>query len=333
MSIFDLINTWHYFVFLVYILYLKINIWYNTIVSLEYIMEIVNYFYNINSDFWTKFLTIFEVIGTEKFFFIMFLFVYWIYDKKSAFKMAGIYLGSVLINFSLKNIIRRQRPYPKTNDSYSMPSGHCQSYSVVVSSSVIFENRNRKMSAWKWVVSTISLLLVGCVVAIDRMYFGRHFLSDCLVGLALGVVCAIGFSYLMDWFEKISKISLLKFLLFALPLPIILYFVSTFTDIFGTEGTLRIYVCIGIYIGILLGYFTDIKTLDYKPSGSTKTMFLKVLLGALIMFSAYFLLNKTITLVYLIPLNYAILGFLGTYIVPLVMVKAFEESVNVGETK
>ncbi len=296
-------------------------------------MNIVNYFYNISSSFWDSFLSVIEVLGTEKFFFIMFLLLYWIFDKRYAFKMAGIYLGSVLVNFSLKNIIRRPRPYPTQDDSFSMPSGHCQSYSVVVSSSVIYENRHKKLSLWKWIVYPIALVVVGGVLAIDRMYFGRHFLSDCLVGLALGTICAVGFSYLMDWFEKISKISLLKFLLFATPVPVIIYLVTLFTDIFDIEATLRIYVCIGIYLGVLLGYFLDKKTLNYSPSGSLKNMFLKVLLGALIMFSAYFILDKTITIVYLVPLSYAILGFLGTYVVPLVMVKAFDETLNVEKEK
>lgn len=291
-------------------------------------MNIVNYFYNMSSNFLDAFLSIVEILGTEMFFFIMFLLMYWIFDKKYAFKMAGIYLGSVLINFSLKNIIRRPRPYPNQNDSFSMPSGHCQSYAVVVSSSVVFENRHKKFKTWKWIVYPIALLLIGGLLAVDRMYFGRHFLSDCLVGLCVGTLCAVGFAYLMDWFEKISKILLLKFMLFVLPVAVGLFCVATFTDIFDVEATLRIYACVGVYLGVLVGYFLDKKTLNYTPTGDTKTMCLKVLLGTLIMFATYFFLNKTITFVYLIPLSYAVLGFLGTYVVPLVMVKAFDETLK-----
>lgn len=296
-------------------------------------MAIVDYFYSLSSGFLNSVFTVFEVLGTEQFFFIMFLMTYWILDKKFAFKMTGIYLGSVLLNFGLKNIIRRPRPYPKQKDSFSMPSGHCQSYSVVVSSSVVYENKHKKLSTWKWFVYPIILLLVGLVLAVDRMYYGRHFLSDCLVGLALGVLCAIGLSFLMDWFEKVSKISLTKFMLFVLPIPVALYFVATFTDLFDTESILRIYSCVGAYVGVLIGYSLDNKFLKYKPSGSTKNMVLKTLLGFLIILATYFILIKTITIVWLLPLSYAIMGFLGTYVVPLVMVKAFDENINSLEEK
>ena len=292
-------------------------------------MSIVNYFYNINSSFWSTVLSVFEVLGTETFFFIMFLLTYWVFDKNSAFKMAGIYMFSVFVNFGLKNIVKRQRPYPVDNDSYSFPSGHCQSYAVVVSSSVIYENKHNKLKLWKWIVYPIILVLIGGVIAIDRMYFGRHFLSDCLVGLALGTACAIGFSYLVEWLSKISKLSLIKFLLFAMPIPVALYFVATFTELFSAESVIRIYRVVGAYIGVFFGYLCDKKHLNYKPSGSTKSMVLKVLVGALMLTSTYFILLKTITIVYLMPINFAILGFMGTYLVPLVMVKAFEDNVKV----
>lgn len=289
-------------------------------------MSIVNYFYNMSSTFGDTVLKVFEVLGTEYFFFIIFLLTYWMYDKSYAFRMGGVYLSSVLVNFSIKNIVRRQRPYPLEHDSFSMPSGHCQSYSVVVSSSVIYENYHKKLRLWQWIVYPILLVLVGGVIAIDRMYFGRHFLSDCIVGLALGVVCAVCFDKLVAYIASKSKLSLFKFLLIMLPIPVVLYFVATFSGLFSLESVMRIYTCVGAYIGVFFGYWLDSKFLKYKASGSTKNMIFKVIVGVLIMMLAYFILIKTITIVYLIPLNFAILGFLGTYVVPLTMVKAFDEN-------
>lgn len=294
-------------------------------------MKIVDYFYNLSSDFLDAVFNIFSFLGTDLFFVILFFLMYWVGNKYSAFKFAGVYYLSVFLNFGLKNIIGRKRPYPKDVDSYAMPSGHAQSYSVAVSYNYIEDRRTLNYKTWQKIVFPILLGLVGVGVCISRMYFGRHYLSDVLVGLALGVLCAVLFDLLITKLASISKISLKQFLTIMLVPVIALYFVVAFTEIFSQETTIQIYTSVGLYIGVYIGYLLDDKFIKYKATGTPIMKVKKMLLGALIMIATYFVLVQTIRYIFLMPLIFIVLGFVGSFVVPVAIEKVFMPSIKVEE--
>lgn len=89
------------------------------------------------------------------------------------------------ITYGLKYSLQRQRPYDaypdilphKTEDSYSMPSGHT-SLAFSMATSVSLQYR-------KWYVVAPAYMYAGAV-GYSRMYLGVHYPSDIVVGAIVG---------------------------------------------------------------------------------------------------------------------------------------------------
>lgn len=293
-------------------------------------MDIVNYFYNLSNTVLDVVFNIFTFFGSDMFFFILFFIMYWAGNKRTAFKFAGAYYFSVFLNFGLKNLIRKQRPYPMQSDTFAMPSGHAQSFAFVATYNCMEDYRAKKYKTWQKILLPIILLGMCAGVCISRMYFGRHFLSDVIVGSVIGVACAVLFDLLIEKLASISTISLKKFMTaFLLPFAVIIYCLVTFLHIFTAETVIQVYSSVGMFVGVYIGYLLDDKYLKYVASGSSKEMIKKMLLGALIMFTTYYVLLSIITIVYLLPLVFIALGVMGTYVVPLALVKVFQPTIKV----
>lgn len=125
-------------------------------------------------------------------------------DKKYALVMGLGYVCSVCINFLLKVIIARPRPYianpnivnKLTTVGHSFPSGHSVSVIFIVLAIIflmIILHRKNKFKLYDKLWFRILLYLIAVLLVIftmiARMYLGQHYLSDILVGLSLGTVC------------------------------------------------------------------------------------------------------------------------------------------------
>jgi PAP2 superfamily len=97
--------------------------------------------------------------------------------------------GAMAINTILKNIFQRQRPIERARritlpNSHSFPSGHsllsAATYPIVAHHLV--QNRSVATQAVVHTLSTLTILSIG----FSRVYFGVHFPSDVLGGLAAG---------------------------------------------------------------------------------------------------------------------------------------------------
>lgn len=100
------------------------------------------------------------------------------------------------VDLLLKPLIERARPFLSLDgvrllrhtpslilfkDSWSFPSGHCTSSAAAA---WVLGARHRRLR--------IPVALLAGLVAYSRVYLGMHYPTDCLVGLALGVLCGIG---------------------------------------------------------------------------------------------------------------------------------------------
>lgn len=127
-------------------------------------------------------------------------------DKKYALIMGFGYVLSIGINFLLKVIIARPRPYVAnpnilnklTTVGYSFPSGHSVSVIFIVLAVVflmIILHRHSKFKLYQKLWFRILIYVLASLIVfftlIARMYLGQHYLSDILVGLSLGTVCFI----------------------------------------------------------------------------------------------------------------------------------------------
>jgi len=126
------------------------------------------------------------------------LYFLWKKEKSMAWALFISVLGSAGTVLIMKHLIARPRPlYGVYAESlYSFPSAHA---ALAISFYGLFFyfliNQARKTyRVWLYILSAISIFLIG----VSRLYLGVHYLSDVLVGHAVGVVWMV----IAIWIEK-----------------------------------------------------------------------------------------------------------------------------------
>lgn len=115
------------------------------------------------------------------------------YRKLGIFVLVGLFIGLILGNGIVKNIVARPRPcwildlwrpLVKMPQGYSFPSGHTQA--SFIAATILFLN-NKKMG--------IPALILASTIAFSRLYLVVHFPTDVLAGLIMGVSIALFTNY------------------------------------------------------------------------------------------------------------------------------------------
>ncbi len=199
-------------------------------------------------------------LGDEIFFIVVAVVLYWCVDKKFAYKFMNVYILSVAANEGLKSIVARRRPYlvegirsiGKETGGYSFPSGHSQSIANI---------STQINMRWREGVPRKVFLPVGiaitALVMFSRMYLGQHYLTDVIVGAALGIVLALLLGTLFDLLgDKEEWIA-------AGIIPLCLVLAVVFSVI-GIEGIGNVMTVLGAYTAIAIGYFCEKKFVGYN---------------------------------------------------------------------
>lgn len=222
---------------------------------------------SVANNFWDIVMVVFSFFGATEFFVLAFVLLFWCYDKRFAFKFAAIFGAVSAINWGLKEIIMRPRPFVAdgsiinyTNTSgYSMPSGHSSAISAI-SGTIIFEAQ-KSSKKWFKISTTIILVLLCLCVGFSRMYLGQHYLTDVVAGLALGFAISLVVSKFIKFGNKEHIYAL--FLLPLLVLGYLMFFKTFATDNFRA-GQYAIIFMIGI--AIVLGYFFEKTFIKYESA-------------------------------------------------------------------
>lgn len=140
-------------------------------------------------------------IGVMFFLLVIFLFI----SKKIALIYGTGFGITILLNYFLKIIIARPRPYVVNEQiinklstiGHSFPSGHSVSAMfMVLTFFILFKFLRSKKTynlfnkKWFKIVAIIVGILMLVLTAIARMYLGQHYISDIIAGFFVG---AIGF--------------------------------------------------------------------------------------------------------------------------------------------
>ncbi len=211
-------------------------------------LTIIEALQSIRTPFFDVLLYIFTDIGAFSGFVFLFALLFLLYDKKYAVSLAISYSAIAVFNsLILKNIFKRPRPLYSSNKyapykgyptSYSFPSGHSASIGSMTSYTLYESKKDKKTF---FILLPIAIFL-SLFIGFTRMYLGVHYLTDILVGLALGW----GISYVMFRFCKIKSEKVYKWFLLAVPVYFILLFVMD-SDTISTMGSFAAAVIIGIF--------------------------------------------------------------------------------------
>ena len=184
-------------------------------------------------------------IGDQYVFIAIAVIIYWTIDKKYAHMFVFAFMTSAIVNSSLKEIFKRQRPFYLegveseehwNTDGYSFPSGHAQAAGVLGYTAYDASKKTKKN--WIWYVGIAIMVLVP----LSRVYLGQHYLSDVLVG----VVLAFFISHFTFKLVRNMKDKEHIYTVMLIPLFVILLFFVKNHDL---------YIAAGGFIGFASGYY------------------------------------------------------------------------------
>jgi len=254
-------------------------------------IKIVEFIQNVfKSDWFTILMRIITHFGDRFIFVLIIAFVYWGVNKKYAYKLFAMFIGSAIVNTMIKFVIKRPRPF-KINKNlgigveshgFSFPSGHSQTIAVLSFGTVYNYKKMPKLLK----LFFLSFLIM---VPFSRIYLGQHYLSDVIIGLVVGIIFTIMFSFFFDLLGNYEDILPL------LGIPLIILIVLNFKNA-DFEKFENIFITCGGYIGFTLGYFLEKKFIKHDVNDTLMRRFKKIFFGScsaiIILISLDLTLNK-----------------------------------------
>ncbi len=215
--------------------------------------------------------------GDDLIFIAIAVLLYWCINKRYAFQFLSVYFAGQACVEIIKMSVARPRPFnydgvvsigEKTH-GFSFPSGHSHSIANI--------STQLSLKTKKWYVIVIGAFMT-LTVMFTRIYLGQHFLTDTLVGMAIGVVAAIGVTYLFRFVG--DKEEVIGYVLF--PIAVILTLVFAFTGI-ANKGMM---VMFGTVSAFSLGYALEKKFVKYDVKSNKWWKYLvKVIIGVAVVFA------------------------------------------------
>lgn len=232
-------------------------------------LDILRAIQSIGNPFLDVLFQLITILGEQTIIVVIMVSIYWSYDKVLGEYIVYSSLTGVLVNNSIKDIFKMQRPIGEdgirslrveTATGYSFPSGHTQQATTFYGSLFMYTKKK-----WLYILSIIVITLVG----FSRMYLGVHYPKDVLFGVVFGVLTIIITNYL---FKRINNKLLLYTITFIIFLPALTFARSS--DFIKGLGT---------FLGFIIGVFIERRYVNFSVEGTRFNKIVRVLLGILIL--------------------------------------------------
>jgi membrane-associated phospholipid phosphatase len=253
-------------------------------------------------------------LGSNTIYLAVILVIFWGINKRFAKVTVFVVVGSSILNYWLKAILKHPRPDPSlwltSSANYSFPSGHAQS------STTFYGWLSIKIKKWWLLIFGATLIIL---VGISRIYLGVHWLGDVLAGWGIGIVIVTLVyrfedpisNYLSQYntyyiYLGLALLGGVAIILTELILPVP-------TDNFGGSG--------GIVIGLAIGLALEKKFVDFKiPEKKTWKIMLRILIGLILVLVLYYGLSPFLPSeeVLTAALRYFLVALVGAFVWPMI---------------
>ena len=219
----------------------------------------------IRCPFLDVFFGIFTALGEELIVAGIIAVIYICFSKRTGEQALLTVMTASCITTGIKSAVRRLRPYANgvvsrvdidnpfvstvdLDADMSFPSGHA------TATSGFFGTLAFRMKKTLWIVLSAVFILL---VMLSRLYFGVHYPTDVLTGLAVGAVCATGWHFV---YEKCYGARLYIYAGIALLTVPLLFIPRTATDSTFQISAITLATAAGLLIEDRLIRFEDAKT-------------------------------------------------------------------------
>ena len=142
-------------------------------------------FASIQTSFLSMLLSIFKPMSIIVLFGVLAVMILWKeHRRKLIWPFACSLIISSILSFVIKFYISRERPFGLAETiaftnikDYSFPSSH----TMTIFSALPILDRELRRFKWVWIA-------IACLIALSRLYFGAHYLSDVIFGGIFGYV-------------------------------------------------------------------------------------------------------------------------------------------------
>ena len=155
-------------------------------------LDILRFFRKISTSFTDAILEFITIFGEQIIIVAILAFFYFAYNKNLGKKIAYTLFTSLSLNGAIKGVVSRPRPFVldpllgaervETATGFSFPSGHTQASSTFFYTTAFYFKKKLL-----WIFCIVITILIG----FSRIGLGVHYPTDVIVGMILGILCAI----------------------------------------------------------------------------------------------------------------------------------------------
>ncbi len=305
---------------------------------------LTNFFYINRSKIFGGIMYLISYLGQSIVYIGILLLLYYLYDKKKAYRAMAFVVTSSTINFSTKTVFNLERPEPSLQYGHNLeetmfskadeittgiPSGHTQNSTTFWGSLMIFIKR------W-WIIVVGSI--IAFFIAFSRIALRVHWFTDVIMGLGIALVILAIYLLIKDPVENFidSRTLFVKillciamFIVFAIPI-IFLNYNRVENDFEIISESLKL---ITLFTTVSISYALEGKLVNFQTNIDKWWKYLvRILIGAAFFAAFYFGLSLLFDLVInnvgwigieltLDLIRYAIVGPVVILLAPWVMMK------------
>lgn len=250
-------------------------------------MTIVKFFQSQSSSLFSFFANIFQFLGSFPMLVIVFAIVFLFFSKQDAYKLAIFnFINFVFGVLFLKNIFGRLRPYEVDASIFanrslystkSLPSFGAMNLAGVLTYSL---SKGKNLKKYQKILLIFSAILLFALFAVGKIYYGENYLTDIILGGALG----IGIYFLVFYYIKKIDYKIFLLLLFAPAVTIVVFFNQWFV-----VGYTELFEICGFFTAVILGSFLEEKFVKCRIKNNLIFSSLKGILLSISLILCYFL--------------------------------------------